>query len=144
MTGVQTCALPIYVLRQTLAELATPATEGLPPFHAGMVGYLGYDVVRQLETLPDTCIDDLGLPELVMMLASQVAVLDHRTHEVHLIFNAINYNDTDESVERASEIFIFVISFHYYFLFYYFLLLFLLLFFTQFYQKNDRDRKSVV
>ena len=54
---------PLDVLRQTLAELATPATEGLPPFHAGMVGYLGYDVVRRLETLPDTCTDDLRLPE---------------------------------------------------------------------------------
>ena len=92
---------PLDVLRQTLAELATPATEGLPPFHAGMVGYLGYDVVRRLETLPDTCTDDLRLPELVMMLASQVAVLDHKTHEVYLIVNAINYDGTDEGVERA-------------------------------------------
>ena len=92
---------PLEVLRQTLAELATPATEGLPPFHAGMVGYLGYDVVRRLETLPETYTDDLQLPELVMMLASQVAVLDHKTHEVYLIVNAINYDGTDEGVERA-------------------------------------------
>ncbi|RRD07242.1 anthranilate synthase component I [Arachnia propionica] len=92
---------PLEVLRTTLTELATPATEGLPPFHAGMVGYLGYDVVRRLERLPDTCVDDLQLPELVMMLASQLAVLDHHTGEVILIANAINYDDTDEGVERA-------------------------------------------
>lgn len=92
---------PLEVLRATLTEFATPATEGLPPFHAGMVGYLGYDVVRRLERLPDTCADDLRLPELVMMLASQLAVLDHHTGEVILIANAINYDGTDEGVERA-------------------------------------------
>ena len=94
---------PLSVLQQTLTELATPAAEGLPPFHAGMVGYLGYDVARRLEALPDTCADDLRLPELVMMLASQVAVLDHKTQEVYLIFNAINYDGTDAGVERAYQ-----------------------------------------
>ena len=92
---------PLQVLRATLEELATPAVEGLPPFHAGMVGYLGYDVVRRLERLPDTCVDDLGLPELVMMLTSEVAVLDHHRGELWLIANAINFDGTDEGVERA-------------------------------------------
>lgn len=92
---------PLTVLRNTLAELATPVSPDLPPFHAGMVGYLGYDVVRRLEVLPDTCINDLQLPELVMMLASQLAVMDHKTNEVYLISNAINFDGTDEGVERA-------------------------------------------
>ncbi|MDO5065750.1 MAG: anthranilate synthase component I [Propionibacteriaceae bacterium] len=92
---------PLEVLRATLTELATPATPGLPPFQAGMVGYLGYDVVRRLERLPDGCVDDLQLPELVMMLASRMAVLDHHTGEVILIANAINYDGSDDGVERA-------------------------------------------
>ncbi len=92
---------PLSVLRETLSQLATPAVAGLPPFHAGMVGYLGYDVVRRLETLPDTSDDDLHLPELVMMLASQLAVMDHKTSEVCLISNAINFDGADEGVERA-------------------------------------------
>lgn len=92
---------PLTVLQQTLAELATPAVPGLPPFHAGMVGYLGYDVVRRLEKLPDGCVDDLRLPEMVMMLSSQLAVLDHHRSEVWLISNAINFDGTDEGAERA-------------------------------------------
>lgn len=92
---------PLTVLQQTLAELATPAVEGLPPFHAGMVGYLGYDVVRRLEKLPDDCVDDLQLPEMVMMLSSQLAVLDHHRSELWLIANAINFDGTDEGAERA-------------------------------------------
>ncbi len=92
---------PLTVLQQTLAELATPAVEGLPPFHAGMVGYLGYDTVRRLEKLPDNCVDDLNLPEMVMMLSSQLAVLDHHRSQVWLIANAINFDGTDEGAERA-------------------------------------------
>ncbi|MHA6511742.1 anthranilate synthase component I [Tessaracoccus sp. Z1128] len=92
---------PLEVLRATLLELATPIVEGLPPFHAGMVGYLGYDVVRRLERLPDSTVDDLQLPELVMMLTSEVAVLDHHTGDLWLIANAINFDGTDEGVERA-------------------------------------------
>lgn len=92
---------PLQVLRQVLEEFATPATPGLPPFHAGMVGYLGYDVVRRLESLPDSCVDDLGLPELVMMLTSQLAVFDHHTSQVWLIANAINFDNAGSGVEAA-------------------------------------------
>ncbi len=92
---------PLAVLQETLTRLATPATPGLPPFHAGMVGYLGYDVVRRLEALPDTCVDDLHLPDMVMMLSSELAVFDHHRSEVWLIANAINFDGGDEGAETA-------------------------------------------
>lgn len=92
---------PLEVLRRVLTRLETPVDADLPPFHAGMVGYLGYDIVRRLERLPDTCVDDLQLPELTMMLSSEMAVLDHYKREVVLIANAINYDGTDAGVERA-------------------------------------------
>ncbi|MFT3886892.1 MAG: anthranilate synthase component I [Arachnia sp.] len=101
LVGIPEGGDPLGVLRETLAELATPSTPGLPPFHAGMVGYLGYDVVRRIERIPETTVDDLRLPELTMMLASEVAVLDHHRGEVWLIANAINYDASDEGVERA-------------------------------------------
>ncbi len=101
LVGIPEGGDPLAVLQEVLSELATPSTPGLPPFHAGMVGYLGYDVVRRLERLPETTVDDLDLPELTMMLASEVAVLDHHRGEVWLIANAINYNASDEGVERA-------------------------------------------
>lgn len=101
VTGLPTGGNPLDVLRDTLATLHTPREEGLPPFTSGLVGYLGYDVVRRLETLPDANPDDLGIPELVLMLASDVAVLDHHTGEVWLIANAINFDDSDANLDRA-------------------------------------------
>lgn len=101
IVGIDEHSDPLQVLRETLAELATPPEPGLPPLHAGVVGYLGYDVVRRLERLPETTVDDLDLPEMVMMLASQMAVLDHHTGRLWLIANAINHDNTDAGVEQA-------------------------------------------
>ncbi|HEV7627707.1 MAG TPA: chorismate-binding protein, partial [Streptomyces sp.] len=65
--------------------------------------YLGYDIVRRLEKVgdSDTTTDDLRLPELTMLLASDLAVLDHRDGTVMLIANAINHNDLDTGVDEA-------------------------------------------
>lgn len=92
---------PLDVLAQTLQALHTPRVPGLPPLVSGMVGYLGYDVVRRLERLPDTNPDDLGLPEMVMMLASDMAVLDHHSGELWLIANAINFDGSDDRIAEA-------------------------------------------
>ncbi len=81
--------------------LHTEAHADLPPLTSGMVGYLGYDVVRRIETLPDTTPDDLSVPELVMMLASDMAVVDHHTGELWLIANAVNFDDSPAGLEDA-------------------------------------------
>ena len=62
---------------------------GLPPLTGGLVGYLGYDIVRRLERLPETSTDDLGMPELAMTLVTDLAVLDHTDGSVLLIANAL-------------------------------------------------------
>ena len=66
-----------------------------------MVGFLGYDAVRRLERLPDTTTDDLGLPELTFLFATDLAALDHETGEIWLIANAVNWDDSDERVDEA-------------------------------------------
>jgi anthranilate synthase component 1 len=105
--GVPTEGDPLQVLRETVEALHTPRDlhedTDLPPFTGGMVGYLGYDVVRRLEKVgeSETTADDLALPELTMLLASDLAVLDHRDGTVMLIANAINHNDLDTGVDEA-------------------------------------------
>ncbi|MFP8962882.1 anthranilate synthase component I [Streptomyces nanhaiensis] len=103
--GVPADGDPLEVLRATVQALHTPRDlhrdADLPPFTGGMVGYLGYDIVRRLERIGDSTRDDLGLPELTMMLTSDLAVLDHRDGTVLLIANAINHNDLDTGVDEA-------------------------------------------
>lgn len=92
---------PDHVLRATVEALHTPHLDGLPPFTGGMVGYLTYDVIRRWESVPDGCADDLALPELGFLLATDLAVLDHWSGTVTLIANAINFDARDERVEAA-------------------------------------------
>ncbi len=92
---------PIAVLRESLQLLTTEAMPGLPPLTGGFVGYLGYDTVRRLESLPATLPDEVAVPELGFVLATDLAVLDHHDGTVILVANAINTDDTDERVDEA-------------------------------------------
>ncbi|WUH94038.1 anthranilate synthase component I [Streptomyces sp. NBC_00433] len=101
--GVPVDGDPLAALRATVEALHTPRdlTAGMPPFTGGMVGYLGYDIVRRLERIGDSTHDSLRLPELTMLLTSDLAVLDHWDGTVLLIANAINHNDEDTGVDEA-------------------------------------------
>ena len=99
--GVPTSGDPTSALRDTVAALRTEPLPGLPPLTGGMVGAVTYDAVRRWEQLPDDTVDDLRLPELTMMLASDLAVLDHSDGSLLLVANAINFDATDERVDEA-------------------------------------------
>ncbi|MBC2867802.1 anthranilate synthase component I [Streptomyces mexicanus] len=103
--GVPVEGDPLAALRATVETLHTPRDLaddlGLPPFTGGMVGYLGYDIVRRLEKIGPGEHDELQLPELTMLLTSDLAVLDHWDGTVLLIANAINHNDLDTGVDEA-------------------------------------------
>lgn len=94
---------PLEMLREALDELASEPDPELPSFHAGLFGFLGYDVVRRIEQLPRDTVDDLGLPEMLFLLTSRIAVLDHKLGEIWLIANAINWDNSADGIERAYE-----------------------------------------
>ena len=105
--GVPTQGDALSALRDTLALLHTPRLDadipGLPPLTGGLVGAITYDAVRRFERLPSAAPDELGLPEIAMLLATDVAVLDHHDSSIILIANAINFDATDERVDQAWE-----------------------------------------
>jgi anthranilate synthase component I len=92
---------PVEALRDTIALLHTDRAEDLPPLTGGMVGYLAYDAVRRWERLPDGNPDELQVPELGFLLATDLAVLDHADGTVLLIANAINGDNTDRRIDEA-------------------------------------------
>ncbi len=66
-----------------------------------MVGVIGYDAVRHWERLPQNATDELGVPALMMSLATDMAVLDPSDGTLLLIANAVNHDATDERVDDA-------------------------------------------
>ena len=76
---------PLASLRALIEESRIELPDGLPPMSAGLFGYLGYDMVRLVEHLPDVNPDPLGLPDAVMLRPSVVLVVDGVKGEVTVI-----------------------------------------------------------
>ena len=85
-------------LRTTMERFKSVSVEGLPPFSGGAVGYFGYDMVRLIEDVPDTCIDDLGMDDAVMMFFRTVLAFDHLRNQIHIVTNLF-LEDDDEPIE---------------------------------------------
>ncbi len=69
---------------------ATPSVEGHPPLTGGLVGFIGWEAVRQIERLPDAPPPDYDFPGQGLSFASEVVVVDHRTGSVLLVATVLN------------------------------------------------------
>src|SRR5665213_2605502 len=90
----------------------TPARlPGLPPFTAGAVGFFAYDVVRRIETLPETATDELQVPDAYLMFFDEVLAFDHVKKAIHIIItvgtrgpaNAAGYRDAVKRLDRLQR-----------------------------------------
>jgi anthranilate synthase component 1 len=79
---------PLDHLRAFMSRYRPVPDARLPPFVGGAVGYLGYDLVRSFERLPDANPDDLGAPECNLMIAPTVVAFDHVRRRMLIIHNA--------------------------------------------------------
>ncbi len=76
--------MPLDALRKLVAESQIDMPPGLPPQSAGIYGYLGYEMVRYMEVLPNSNPDDLQTPEAVLMRPSLLAIFDTVKDELYL------------------------------------------------------------
>ena len=73
---------PLDSLRALEAESALPLPDSIPPMAAGLFGYMGYDMVRQAEHLPDINPDPIGTPDAIMIRPTIIAIFDLIAQEV--------------------------------------------------------------
>jgi anthranilate synthase component I len=78
-------ARPLDSLRALLAESAIDAEIDLPPMAAGVFGYLGYDMVRQMERLAPAKPDPIGLPDSIMIRPTLMAIFDSVRDELFIV-----------------------------------------------------------
>jgi anthranilate synthase component 1 len=76
---------PLAALRKLIVESRIEMPEGLPPMAAGVFGYLGYDMVRQMEELGPPNPDVLGLPEAVLIRPRVIVVFDAIKDEIIVV-----------------------------------------------------------
>ncbi len=97
-----TSGAPLPTLHQALTELASEAIDGLPPLTGGLVGALGWDIVRQWEpTLPTNAMREIDVPDGVLLFATDIAAIDHVDGSVWLIANAVNADAKETGIEAA-------------------------------------------
>jgi anthranilate synthase component 1 len=92
---------PLHAIKQEFARVKPVHLDGLPRFVGGAVGYIGYDVVRYFERLPETATEDLDVPDAAFMLPDTLVIFDHAKHQLIVLANAHNTGDPDAAYDDA-------------------------------------------
>jgi anthranilate synthase component 1 len=98
-------AKPLESLRALTRETRLEVPAGLPPMATGLFGYLGYDMARQVENLPNPPPDTLGLPDAILLRPTITAIFDSVKDEIILITPVWPDKDADAKAAytRATE-----------------------------------------
>src|SRR5436190_12390695 len=94
---------PYALVEAELGRYRIAPLEGLPPFAGGAVGLFGYDLVRSAEpTVGEGNPDELGVPELALMVSDVLVAFDHLKHEVTVLANVFAEEDVERGYEAAA------------------------------------------
>ncbi len=94
---------PLEIIASELKKYKPVIMPGLPRFFGGFVGYLGYDIVRHFEKLPDNDHPGHGLPDVFLMLADTLVAFDNLTHKIIIIANAFIENSPEDAYKKAER-----------------------------------------
>jgi len=86
-----------------LAAYRAPMMADLPPLQGGIMGYLGYDVVREVEHLPHAAFDDRRLPDAVMSIIGSLVAFDHWRQRMYLIESVPVLDMHDADIDREYD-----------------------------------------
>ena len=102
-TDVPTGKGMLAALESLLDSYTSPAFDDLPPLHGGIMGFLGYDVIREVESLPNVPHDDRGYPDAVMSVIGSLAAFDHWRQRVYLIESVPTLDLTVDEIDAAYD-----------------------------------------
>lgn len=88
-------------LDRATRALSGPLLDGLPPLHSGAVGYVGWDAVREIEDIPASGDDDLGLDDVVMLFPRHVVAFDHLRQVLTVVTNVVVGDDPAAQYHEA-------------------------------------------
>lgn len=89
------------ILKHELGSLNYVPDPDLPRFCGGAVGFIGYDMVRFFEDLPDSTVDDLNLPDCTLIFTDTLLIFDHVRHRIRVVCNARIGDDPEAAYEQA-------------------------------------------
>jgi anthranilate synthase component 1 len=94
---------PFEIIKRELTAYNPVDVPGLPRFYGGLVGYVGYDMVRFFEDLPDKKNPGLKLPDIFLMVTDTVVIFDNFKGKIKVVSNAYIHNRSPEEAYREAE-----------------------------------------
>ncbi len=95
---------PLHHLKELMSRYQPVKLPGLPRFFGGAVGYIGYDMVKFFEKLPETVEDDLGLPDALLMITDTIIIFDNVNQKIKVVSNAYTEGkDADQAYRDAVD-----------------------------------------
>ena len=102
---------PFEIIKKELTAYSPVEVPGLPRFYGGLVGYIGYDMVRFFEQIPDQNKPTLALPDMFLMVTDTVVIFDNFKGKIKVVSNAhMNkksprkaYREAEEKIEGIIE-----------------------------------------
>src|SRR3990167_2215129 len=80
---------PISALKEILSRYRPVTTDKLPRFYGGAVGYIGYDMVRFFEDLPDIAASDVDIYDAFFVITETLLIFDNLEHKIKIVANAV-------------------------------------------------------
>jgi len=96
---------PLEEIKKIMQDFKPVKLRGLPRFYGGLVGFMGYDMVRFFEELPDKNPDDLKLPDAIFILTDTILIFDHLNHTIKIVSNVILPKSGPKSKNKKIKIY---------------------------------------
>lgn len=95
---------PLDVIKKEISRYRPVEIEGLPRFFGGLVGYMGYDMVRFLEPIQEAKKEGLGLPDFFFMLTDTMLIFDSLRQKIQVLSNAHIEDKSPAEAYREAEL----------------------------------------
>ena len=95
---------PLHMLRQFMSSYVAPRIPTTPKFSGGIIGYLGYDIVRSIEKLPSWSKQDLTMPDYYLLRFNDIWVYDEHEEQLYAISHfEVTGDETDDQLRQGYE-----------------------------------------
>ncbi len=95
---------PIDLIKKEMSVYKPVEVKGLPRFYGGLVGYMGYDIVRFFESIPDGNKEGIDMPDFFFMLTDTILIFDNLRQKIKVVSNAhIEGKDLVEAYNEAEQ-----------------------------------------
>ncbi len=90
---------PYVYLNNLIESFHFPLPKNLPPICSLLVGYFSYDIIRYIENIPDSCVNDLKIPDVKLMRPKTIIIHDNLLKKIYFISNCY----ADEKITNYNE-----------------------------------------